>query len=243
MVKTVVFEGQPHYLANVVKQIGVQKFIVFAYNNRLPIAIVKNALELAGVDVAVTSKALDFYCTQLRSTLGVADVPRGIGMQETIKGLSKSRFRASFLVDSSMNLMPEMMIDKNTGLFKSINRVSAENNIDLKTLYNKFGSDIYQPICHSMTRTRAAFIIDIENELLTNPTTGAKSWGKPNIKYYKPDKIETDSAHSKTTSMGMLSTSLTCSQITYNTYAMLASNTLLSAIHIRVAATLYPNIL
>jgi hypothetical protein len=236
MVKTVVFEGQPHYLANIVKQVGVQQFIVFAYNNRLPVALVKNALELAGTAVAVTAKALDFYCTKLRQ-VGVTDLPRGMGMKENIKSLSKTRFKASFLVDANMNLMPEMIIDKSSGLFVSVDKFAAAHNTDRKTVYKHFGDEIYQPVCHSMTQTRAAYIIDIENELQNN------GWGRPIVKYYQPEKIETGKEHVKTTPIGMLSTSVSCTAFNCNTYNTITPNVLLSAIHIRVAASLFPTLL
>lgn len=242
MVKTVVFEGQPAYLAKTIKAAGVNNFISFAYKRRLSVELVKNALDIAGVKPDVGAAALNFYCTKLRE-VGVTYLPRGIGLQENLKRLSPKRFKASLLLDNNLNLMPEMIVDPETSVFITMDEYSTKYAMGRNAIYVNRNIDIYQPICHSLSMMKGAYIIEVENEWVEYPTpTGMHTgWNQsPIVKFYLLETVDTATTATKRSNTGLLTARVTCSELKQNVMKLIASNRLLEVVHIRAAATLFP---
>ena len=242
MVKTVVFDGQPAYLAKAIKSAGVNKFISFAYKRRLSVELVKNALEIAGTKPEVEAAALNFYCTKLRE-VGVSYLPRGIGLQENLKKLSPKRFKASLLLDNNLNLMPEMIVDPETSVFITVDEYAAKYEMRRDIIYANRNIDIYQPICHSLSMMKGAYVVEVENEWVEYPTSAGMYMGwnqNPTVKFYLLEAVDTETSATKRSNTGLLTARVTCSELKQNVMKLIASNQLLEVIHIRAAATLFP---
>ena len=232
--KEVVFEGKSKYLIDLLRKNGVNAFLRFSLENNLPVNMVDTAFKSSGILMqpngeAVYLKAVDFYKLEMRKR-GLERVHIGMGVREQLKNLDRYRFKASFLVDANLNLMPEVVVNKNTGMFVSINNVT--NN--LYDFYRGKGSTpIYQILC-SYNSYQAAYIVDVDG------AHEGMQFYQPKFTFYQPNRIDPTKDLS-TLSNGLFTTLIPCQKIENKTIRLLNNSMLWKAIQIRVAAELFPD--
>ena len=189
-------------------------------------ALKSSGLLLQNNGELVYLKAMEYYRGQM-AALHLENNYNGFGMKEVIKKLSKSRFHASLLVDAQLNLMPEVLVNKNTGMFVMLPEAQA-----LQCYQNSANVPIYQVMCHPCLNGKTGmYIVEIEqsfeNGVFSPPTT---------IDFYQPTKIDPTRGLNMATN-GLLTTTVPCKPVV-KTAAMLNCVYLVEAIDKRLAPQL-----
>lgn len=239
MMKEVIFEGKKKFLVDYVRNRGVTEFVKYALEHKLPVAIVENALEAAGLTAfrhgtQACQEAVTYYRARM-SEIGFLNIPRGMGLKETVRELSPYKYKASFLVTRNLELMPELMVDKTSGLFVPL--AMTTNNL-LQFYHNKKDVPIFQVLCcPGLCPYQAAYIVEVQ--ICNNGHYFSKL---DYIDFYQPVQIDPKS-NLKTLSNGLLSTKVQCKKIENKTVDMYNTSNLVKAIQVRVASELNPALL
>lgn len=237
--KEVIFEGKKKFLVDYVRKNGVTEFIKYSLAHRLPVTIVQNTLEAAGVSsfkhgAQACEQAVNFYQTQMMAA-GYNKISRGMGLRENIKALSPHKYKASFLINRNLELMPELVVDKESGLFVPL---TMQTNNLFQFYQTKGDLPVFQALCcPGLCPFQAAYVVEVQ--ICNN----GRSFSKPDyIDFFQPIQIN-PKADLKTLPNGLLSTKVQCRRIETKTVDMFNTANLLTAIQIRLASELNPAIL
>lgn len=235
----IIFEGRNKFFIDYIRQNGVNAFVMFSLQNNVSASQFDSALKSSGLLVQpngqkIYESALDYY-KKSQSQRGLRCEGSATAIKESIKQLGRSRYKAAFLVDVNLNLMPEVVVNKNSGLFKPL------DSVDTATRYNfyktKGETPVYQILCHPCYNySRAAYVAVLED---THDDVG---FGEvQHLDFFQPSKIDKDSKLSLTP-QGLLTTTMPCVKLAKN-INMCANQNLINAIRMRVAYECFPHML
>lgn len=230
--REIVIEGRSKFLVDIIHSKGLNMFIHFAVQNRIPINMVDTALKSSGLLLQnngelVYLKAMEYYRGQM-TALHLENNYNGFGVKEVIKKLGNSRYRASLLVDSQLNLMPEVLVNKTTGMFVMLPETQAA-----QCYQNATDVPIYQVMCHPCLNGKTGmYVVDIEQQYEDGVF-------KPpaEIEFYQPTKIDPTKGLNMEAN-GLLTTTVPCRPVA-KTAMMRNCTSLIAAIEKRVALQLF----
>lgn len=231
----ILIEGRLKILVDFIRVRGPECFIDIMLRNNVTPVLVKTALKRAGTLTPLVAETLGQRYEAEMTARGLGLTGPGIGMLEHIKILSETRFKAVFLVDKELNLMPEMVLDGNTGLFVSVNKIASELG-GLRNYFRMKGNQpTYQVFSHpGMCPVQAAYVVELEQE------HKGTQFGAYTLKFYQPQPIKDNDAIHRNT-QGYQVAKVTCPTLGYKTISMYSADKLLRTIRTRVFAEKYPD--